>query len=249
MRTLTQVWVFFVSLTFLFLLMGFEFGGRLGLFVAFLISLFFIYATLHRSLLLFKKKLNTFEYSGNDPTGFLNEIQSQKLKFGFKKVYLYKTLHNSPPLIWKNRADEGHVVVNARLLDNLSPEEVRLTALLFLSHLENRSFMVTPILSVINQGLFGLGFVSGLLSAGLTFIFKSNKDVLKSDKKFRLMSDASDYEIGYFMNRLHQFEFHQNKKNSGIEYFSVLSLQKNLFNQYGIPTLNKRLKQIMGFSV
>ena len=249
MRTLTQVWVFFLSLTFLFLLLGFHLAGRVGLFVAFLISLLLVYATLQRGLNLFRKKLNAQDYTGNDPSGFLTEIQKNKLKFGFKKIYVYHTEHNTPPLIWKNKPDEGHLVLNNNLLQNLNPNEIKLLSSLLLSHLENRSFLITPILSVINQSLLNLGMISSAISFIFVTAFRTQKDILKSDKKFKLMSDASNYEIGYFINRLHSFEFNQNKKSIGTEYFSVLSIRNSLLNQYGIPDLNFRLKNIMGFSI
>lgn len=249
MRTLTQVWVFFLSLTFLFLLTGFQIGGRIGLFVAFLVSLFFIYATLHRSLRLFRHKLAAQDYSGNDPTGFLKEIQSNKLKFGFKKINVYLSSHKTPPLIWKSHFDEGYIILNSALLNHLSPNEIKLLALMMLSHLQNRSFLITPILSVINQSLFAFSVVSTLISSLCTKLFGTNKDILKSDKKFKLMADSDEYELGHFLNKLHSFEFHHNKKALGTEYFSILSLQKNYLNQYGIPKLEVRLKQMMGFSL
>ncbi|MEQ1722221.1 MAG: hypothetical protein ABL930_03535, partial [Pseudobdellovibrio sp.] len=126
----------------------------MGLFVAFLISLFLVYAALHRGIRLFKRKLNAQEFSGNDASGFLTEIQSNKLKFGFRKIHVYKTLHSTPPLIWRSRASEGHLIVNSNLLDNLGEVEIKLLSIFLLSHLQTRSFLITPILSVINQSFF-----------------------------------------------------------------------------------------------
>lgn len=250
MRTLTQVWVFFLTLTFLFLLLGFQLAGRAGLLIAFLISLYIVYATLHRGLKLFKKKLNAKEFNGHDPSGFLTEIQNHKMKFGFKKINVYRTDQNSPPLIWKSKTGEGHFVLNQSLLNNLNREEIRFLALLFLSHLECRSFLVTPILSVINQSFYNFNIFSVLLSAGVTFILDTKSDILKADIKFRNISNASKYELGFFINKLHRFGFNQNKKQIGTEYFSILSLRKNnLLNQYGIPDLQVRLKNLMGFAI
>jgi len=250
MRTLTQVWVFFIALTFLFLFLGFQLMGRLGLFVAFLISLIIVYATLHRGLKLFKKKLNAKVLCGNDTRGFLSAIESHKAQFNFKKITVYQTRHNTPPLIWKSKYDQAHLILNFHLLDNLSPDEIRLLALLLLSHLQNRSFLVTPILSVINQSFFNFNIFSVILSSLITFVFGTQKDILKSDFKFKRLSEASIYELGFFINKLHNFDFHQNKKRIGTEYFSVLSFKKNNFlNQYGIPNLKLRLRNIMGFSI
>ncbi len=222
----------------------------MGLFVAFLISLYIVYATLHRGLRLFKKKLNAKEFDGNDSSGFLTAIYSYKAKFGFKKISVYMTEHNTPPLIWKNRSDEAHVILNSRLLDNLKSAEIRLLALLVLSHLEKRSFFVTPVLSVINQSFFNLNIFSIVLSSLVTYVFNTRNDIFKSDSRFKIMAEATNYELGFFINKLHEFDFNQNKKQIGTEYFSLLSLKKHSFlNQHGIPNLKLRLINIMGFSI
>ncbi len=250
MRTLTQVWVFFIALSFLFLFLGFQLMGRTGLFVTFLISLFFIYATLHRGLKLFRKKLNASEFNGNDPSGFLSAIKLNQAKFGFNKITVHTTEHNSPPLIWKSQSDEAHLVINFRLLQNLNAVEIRLLSLLLLSHLENRSFLCTPILSVINQSFFNLNIFSILLSLLMNFIFSTKSEVIRSDAKFRSAAEVSSYEIGFFINKLHKFDFHLYKKRLGTEYFSVLSLRNDSrLNRYGLPGLNLRLQNIMGFTV
>jgi hypothetical protein len=250
MRTLTQVWVFFITLTFLFLLLGFQLAGRLGLFIAFLISLLLVYATLHRGIRLFKRKLNVQEFSGNDASGFLNEIQNNKLKFGFRKINVYKTLHPTPPLIWRSGSSEGHLILNSNLIDNLGEVEIKLLSIFLLSHLQKRSFLIAPILSVINQSFFNFNILSFLLSHVAHFFFKTRKDVLSADIKFRNTIDYSQFEAGYFVNKLHQFEFHQTTQQLGTEYFSVLSVKKQgLYGHYGIPDLNLRLQQIMGFYI
>lgn len=250
MRTLTQVWVFFVTLTFLFLLLGFQLAGRLGLFIAFIVSLFIVYATLHRGVRLFKKKLNAHLFSGNDSTGFLTEINSHKLKFGLRKIHVYRTDSHTPPLVWRSRPTEGHLLINQQLIENLTAREIRLLSLLLLSHLEKRSFLITPVLSVINQSFFTLNIFSTIISKIVAFVFKIKRDVLTADAKFKSQAEASDYELGFFLNKLHNFEFHQNKKQLGTEYFSVLSLKKfNFFDQYGIPSLKQRLEKIMGFAI
>ncbi len=250
MRTLTQVWVFFLTLTFLFLLLGFQIAGRLGLFIAFLFSLTIVYATLHRGVRLFRKKLNAQLFNGNDSSGFLTELNSHKLKFGLRKIYVYRTNTHTPPLVWKSRPTEGHLLINSQLVDNLNPHEIKLLSLLLLSHLEKRSFMITPILSVINQSFFALNILSAIISKTVAFVFKIKRDILNADAKFKKEGESSDFELGFFLNKLHNFEYHQNKKQLGTEYFSVLSLKKfNFFDQYGIPSLKQRLEKIMGFAI
>lgn len=250
MRTLTQVWVFFIALTFSFLFLGFQLGGRAGLFIAFLISLYLTYAALHRGTRLFKSKLNAKEFKGNDLSGFLNSIQANKKNFGFKKIHVYTTEQKTPPLIWRSLPDEAHLVINSQLPDNLNPQEIHLLVILLLAHLEKRSFLITPVLSVINQSLTSFNLVSVALSSFINFIFNTNKDVLSADAKFRNISECTPFELGFFLNKLHNFDFNQNQKQLGTEYFSVLSLSRNnILNQYGIPSLNQRLEKLMGFVI
>lgn len=250
MRTLTQVWVFFIALTFLFILLGFQLAGRIGLLTAFLLSLFFIYATLQRGLRLFKNKLMASEFCGNDVSGLLNELNHRKSNFGFKKIVVYTTETPTPPLIWKNTSDEGHILINSKLPQSLSPVEIKLLSIFLLSHLENRSFIITPILSVINQTFFNLNIFTILISSIVTKIFRTSREILRADRKFKSVVDESEFEVGYFLNRMHHFSFNQNQKKQGTDYFSVLSIQKgNWLNQFGIPNLNIRLENIMGFTI
>ena len=250
MRVLTQVWVFFVALIFLFLLLGFQLAGRAGLLIAFLISLIVVYAALQRGIRLFRKKLNAQEFSGNDSSGFLTDIHTNKLRFGLRKINVYRTEHNTPPLIWKNKPEVGHIILNFKLLDNLNPQEIKFLSLFLLAHLQNRSFLLTPILSVIQQSFFSFNIFSIFLSVIVTTLFKTKADVYKSDNKFKSIAEVSNYELGFFINKLHCFEFHQSKKQLGTEFFSVLSLNKNdVLNMHGIPNLNLRLEKIMGFTI
>ena len=107
MRTLTQVWVFFVSLTLVLLFAGFQLGGRRGLFISFIVSLVLIYATLHRGLALFKKHLNIKEQKGNDTHGFLKRLNQTKKQFGMKEVHLHYSNKPSPSVCvpyWSSRS-------------------------------------------------------------------------------------------------------------------------------------------------
>lgn len=128
MRTLTQVWVFFVSLTFVLLLLGFQLGGRRGLFIAFLLSLLIIYATLHRGLALFKRHLNIKELTGSNSGGFLILLQQTKSQFDMQEVHLHFSKNPTPPLVWKNSPHEGHILIHQDLLNHLSQDEKHIFA-------------------------------------------------------------------------------------------------------------------------
>ena len=250
MRTLTQVWVFLVSLTFLLLVLGFQLLGRPGLFFAFILSLLFLYAALQRSLSLFRGRLNIREYSGNDPTGFIGELELHKVKFGLKKIFVHTSSVRIPPLVWQNNANEGHIILNERLLPQLAPLEVRLLALLTLAHLESRSFILSQVLSILKIHIFLLSKFSALFSASLNSLFKTSAEIYTADSKFKSFSECSDFEVGYFLNKLHKFNFNQNYKPDAYYFFSVLSLPyRSQLNEYGVPQLDLRLKKIMGFAL
>ena len=249
MRALTQVWVFLVSLTFIFLLICFQLLGRAALFIAFLLSLLFLYAALRNSLRLFKGPMNTKALSGNDPTGFLSEIEKNKLKFGFTKIDIHTTEAHTPPLVWKDNDSHGFILLNERLLDHLSPHEIKLLALFLLSHLECRSFVAVHILSILKIPFFIFSYFSKPISFATHAIFKTHLDLLKADIKFITLSEANKYEVGYFLNKLHKLVCNNFSKPNAYSYFSTLSLPKfTLINEYGLPDLDSRLKKLMGFS-
>ena len=249
MRTLTQVWVFLVSLTFIFLLICFQLIGRAGLFLAFLLSLLFLYAALRNSMRLFRGPMSTKPLSGNDPTGFLNEIEKNKLKFGFTHVEIHTTPHPTPPLVWKDTDSNGFILINENLMQHLTPQEIKLLALFLLSHLECRSFVAVHILSILKIPFFLLSHLSKPISYATHAIFKTHLDLFKADIKFITLSEANKYEVGYFLNKLHRLFCNNFSKPNAYSYFSTLSLPKfTLMNEFGLPDLDSRLKKLMGFS-
>jgi hypothetical protein len=248
MRTLTQVWVFFVSITLFLLLMGFQFAGRRGLLFAFLISLILIYATLHRGLFLFKKHLNIKEWDGNDATGFSNLLQTLKKDHMMAKVMLHYTTKPSPPLVWKNDPTEGHVLVNQELIEHLSPSEKKLLAHFLLAHLNERSFLVPRVLSIFEQGFWGLNYLLSPFVIIITYVMRMPSSVLRADLKAMQRAQTSSFEMGYFLNKIHRFEFHRTRSLKGGEFFSTLTLShRRSLRTHGIPQLKKRLINVMGF--
>ncbi len=248
MRTLTQVWVFFVSLTLFLLLAGFHLAGRRGLLLAFLISLALIYATLHRGLALFKKHLNVKEWDGNDPTGFANTVQSLKKEYNLSQVMIHFTSSPSPPLVWKNSPMEGHVMVHLELIEHLNPSERKLLAHFLLAHLNERSFLMPRVLSIFEQGFWGLNHVFAPFVTLFTFIMRIPYQLLRADLRAMQNSQVSVFEMGYFLNKLHQFQFHKTKSLKGGEFFSTLTItNQSHWRSHGLPNLKKRLINVMGF--
>lgn len=248
MRTLTQVWVFFVSLTLFLLLAGFQFAGRRGLLFAFLISLALIYATLHRGLALFKKHLNIKEWDGNDATGFAGTLQSLKRDYRLSHVMLHFTANPSPPLVWKNSPDEGHVLINSNLIEHLNPSERKLLAHFLLAHLNERSFLMPRVLSIFEQGFWGLNYLFGPFVTLFAFIMRIPYQLLRADMKAMQKAQVSVFEMGYFLHKIHHFQFHKTKSLKGGEFFSTLTItNQSRWRSHGLPNLKKRLINVMGF--
>lgn len=250
MRTLTQVWVFLVGLTFLFLVLGFQLLGRPGLFFMFIVGLAFLYAALHRSLSLFKGKLRPEEYCGNDPTGFIGQIEANKVKFGLRNIKVHLTKMQTPPLVWQDTDVDGHIILNDQLLNQLDQSEIRLLALLTMAHLENRSFVLSHLLSILKAHIPVLAQASSLFATLVHSLFKTQQEIVKADLKFKALAEATEYEVGYFLNKLHYLSCNRNKKPDANYFFSVLSLPfKSHLNEFGLPELDSRLKKMMGFSL
>ena len=248
MRTLTQVWVFFVGLTLFLLLTGFQLAGRRGLLLAFLVSLALIYATLHRGLALFKKHLNVKAWDGNDPTGFSNALQSLKKEYHLSRVMLHFTNQSSPPLVWKNSPGEGHVMVHHQLLEHLNSAEKKLLAHFLLAHLNERSFLMPRVLSIFEQGFWGLNLLMAPFVTFFTFMMRIPSQLLKADLKAMQKSEVSVFEMGYFIHKIHNFQFHRTSSLKGGEFFSTLTItNQSRFRSHGLPTLEKRLINVMGF--
>ncbi len=249
MRTLTQVWVFFVSLTLTLLILGFHLRGRLGLFISFIFSLFLIYIILHRGLLLFRKQKQYSEQKGTDPTGFLNILMSLQGDYGISRLHFYLTSEHTPPLVWKDYPNYGYIVLCDQLLPLLSEAEKNMLAHLLLAHLKVRPTFRPRLFSVFELSFLKLQFLfSPLMSLAATF-FQSQKYYLTSDLLGLQKSRATNYEYGYFLKKLHDFDFHRAKNLHGAEYFSALTaINRSPWKSFGQPTLEKRVVSVMGFS-
>ncbi len=248
MRTLTQVWVFFVGLTLVLLFAGFQLGGRRGLFISFIISLVIIYATLHRGLALFKKHLNVKEQNGNDTADFLKLLNQTKAHFNMQTIHLHYSNKPSPPLVWKNSPESGHVMIHCDLLANLSQLEQNILAHFVLAHLQERSFLIPRILSIFEQGFWGVNYLIGPIATITTQVLRIPATLLKADLRAMQSSGVSAFEMGYFVQKLHNLSFHKTGSLKGGEFFSTLTLAKRKnWLTHGQPSLVTRLINIMGF--
>lgn len=250
MRTLTQVWVFFLVLIFLLLVTGFEVAGRLGLFISFLLSLYLVGATLRSGLQLFQKKLKSFPLKGHDQSNFLHEIEKNKLRFGFKNIHVHLSPEPSEPLIWKSADNEAFILLSEPLLNILNREQCSLLALLCLSHLEKRQLLLPSLLSVLLQSPLYYTGLPSLLSFALTHLFRVPQQVLEADQQFMTLSGKSTYDVGFFIHKLHKLDCNNGQsRRRGVECFSVLSQSSISVRAAGLPSLQKRTTQLIGFAL
>ncbi len=249
MRTLTQVWVFFVSLTLTLLIVGFQLKGRLGLFLSFLLSLFLIYIILHRGVLLFQKQLSYKEVLGSDTTGFLNLLNSVKGHYQLGPLHLFFSPDATAPLVWRDYPDLGFIVLNENLLQHLSQSEKNILVHFLLSHLKVRPTFRPRLFSVFEMGFLHLQFIFAPIMSFIATFFRYPKFYLQADLLSLQNSKVSSYEFGYFLKKLHDFEFHRSKTLRGAEYFSVLTAANHTWlKSFGQPSLNKRFLTVMGFA-
>ena len=249
MRTLTQVWVFIVTLTITLLIIGFQLKGRVGLFLGFLFSLFLIYIILHRGVLLFQKQLSYKELLGADTTGFLKLLHSVKDQYSLGKIHLFFSNDATPPLVWKDFPDANYIVIHENLLDHLTESEKFILAHFLLAHLKLRPTFRPRLFSVFEMGFLHLQFLFSPVMSLLATLLQYPKFYLQADLLCLQKSHISNYDFGYFLKKMHDFNFHRSKVLRGAEYFSVLTAANhtNLSN-FGQPSLHKRYLTVMGFS-
>lgn len=248
MRTLTQVWVFFVSLTVAFLFIGFQLYGRLGLFVSFLSSLVLMYITLHKGLWFFRRHLEFKEILGSDPTGFLNALNKFKREYDINVIHLYTTSDLVPPLVWKDYPKTGFVILHDDLLSHLTDKEKFILVHFLLAHLKVRPTFRPRLFSIFELGFLKLQFLLSPFMSLIALALGSPRYLLKSDLLALANSEATHLEFGYFLKKLHDLSFHRAKSLDGAEYFSTLTAAQHKFwKSFGQPSLPKRLISIMGF--
>jgi hypothetical protein len=248
MRTLTQVWVFFVSLTLIFLFVGFQFYGRLGLFVSFLFSLLLIYITLHKGLSLFKRHLTYKEVLGSDSTGLLKALNLEKQNYDINVIHLYLTAAPVPPLIWKDFPKTGYIILNNNLTNHLDQSEKNILVHFLLSHLKVRPTFRPRLFSIFEFGFLRLQFFMSPLISAVATGFGSKHYSLKADVLALANSQVNHLEFGYFLKKMHDLNFHRAKNLNGTEYFSTITAARHkIWRSFGQPSLKRRLRTIMGF--
>jgi hypothetical protein len=250
MKTLTQVWLICAASCFIFLILGFQLGGRAGLFTTFLLCLVLLYLIFHKGLKLFIAKTKAHEIVGNDPYKIAKLLEQHALAYGFRSIRLFVTDRPTPPLVWPEFSNQLVVFVNTHTLEQLSATEKKLFAHLLLSHgfLHSKLTRKTMGLMFISmtpfQKLFAPVFNSVAYMMGLS------KEIYKADLKALTVSQASNFEFGLLLHKLHHLQSHTDKIFEGTYFFSVLSkINPKLYNLKFHPHITNREKNLLGYAI
>ena len=152
-------------------------------------------------------------------------------------------------MVWQDYPNLGLIVVHTQLISHLNEKEINLLAHFLLSHLKIRPVFRPRLFSVFEMGFLHLQFLFIPIISFLAFLLRYPRFYLQSDLLSLQNSHASAYEFGYFLKKLHDFDFHRSKNLSGTEYFSVLTAANHTWlKSFGQPSLNKRFLTVMGFT-
>lgn len=250
MKTLTQVWLISTAGCFLILILGFQLGGRTGLFSAFILCLTLLYLIFQKGLKIFIIKTKAREVIGSDPHKITTLLEENSLNYGFRKVRLFISEKPTPPLVWPEFSNQLVVFLNRRTLEQLSPAEKRIFVHMLLSHgfLQSKLTRRTLGLTFISLSPFEKLFAP--LFNLLAYIMGLSKEIYKADLKALTASQASHFEFGLLLHKLHYLESHTEDIFEGTYFFSILSkVDPQLYNLKFHPNVSHREKNILGYAI
>ncbi len=250
MKTLTQVWLICATSCFLFLILGFQLAGRLGLLVSFLLCLVLLYLIFHKGLKIFIERTRANEILGNDPYKLTGLFKQHALAYGFRKVRLYVTDRPTPPLVWPEFSNQLVVFINASTLEQLTAPEKKLFVHLLLSHGFLQSKLLRKTMGLIYISLAPLEKLFAPLFNFLAWSFGLSKEIYKADLKALSVSQATNFEFGLLLHKLHYMQTHNDKIFEGTYFFSILSkINPKLYNLKFHPNVTHREKNLLGYEV
>jgi hypothetical protein len=251
MNTLTQVWVFSLAICSVILISFFKMGGRLGLFVGFILSLGLIYLLLHKGLRFFLDQIKAELHKGSDPAGINSYILKHRAKYHIQKYFLHYTNQASHPMVWRNFKNEVHIVLNKTMVENLDSDEKNLLSHLMLAHASIHSKFRRRLLSVLFLALSPLSTFLAPLFNLTSKILQLQKQIISADLYALKASDSVSQEkmndFSLFLRKLHNLKFHKLRYRRGENYFSILSTSsRSAFSLKLCPPLEIRLKNLIG---
>lgn len=154
----TKVWIFILSSSFALLLLGYQLGERLGLFVGFLLALtvnFFVFFYGESHVL---ARLNARRVKGQDAWGLLEKVQRLSEKLQMPPPAVYVTPHASVNAFcvghsWKR----GSLGFTAGLLKNFNDQELEAVVAHQLCHIRRLDTFAFGVSSTIANSVVGMG--------------------------------------------------------------------------------------------
>lgn len=250
MKTLTQVWLITATSCFVFLILGFQVAGRLGLAIAFLLCLILLYLIFHKGLKIFIERTRAQEILGNDPYKLAGLFKQNALAYGFRKVRFFVTDRHTPPLVWPEFSNQLVVFINNKTLEQLTQAEKKLFVHLLLSHGFLHSKLTRKTLGLIYISLAPLDKIFAPLFNALAYALGLSKEIYKADLKALSVSQAQNFEFGLLLHKLHHLESHNDKIFEGTYFFSILSkINPKLYNLKFHPNVTAREKNLLGYAI
>lgn len=250
MKTLTQVWLICATSCFIFLILGFQVAGRLGLFISFLLCIALLYLIFHKGLKIFIERTRANEIIGNDPYKLTGLFKQHSLAYGFREVKFFVTDRPTPPLVWPEFSNQLVVFVNAQSLEQLTATEKKIFVHLLLSHGFLHSKLLRKTMGLIYISLSPFNKIFAPLFNFLGWSLGLSKEIYKADLKALTLSQASHFEFGLLLHKLHYLQTHNDKIFEGTYFFSILSkINPKLYNLKFHPNVTYREKNILGYEV
>jgi heat shock protein HtpX len=167
----TKVWIFILASSFALLILGYQLGERLGLFIGFLLALalnFFVFYYGESRVL---SKLDARRVKGQDAWGLLDKVQRLSEKLNMPAPAIYVTPHPSVNAFcvghsWKR----GSLGFTAGLLNTLTPDELEAAVAHQLCHIRRLDTFAFGVSSTIANSIVGLGqFMDSFMPYNLKF--------------------------------------------------------------------------------
>lgn len=250
MKTLTQVWLISAATCFVILILGFQIAGRLGLLVAFLLCLVLLYLIFRKGLNIFIARTKALEITGNDPYKMIIHLKQHALAYGFRSIRLFVSDNPTPPLVWPEFSNQLVVMVNKKTLEQLTTAEKKIFAHMLLSHGFLHSKLLRKTLGLIYISLSPIERIFAPLFNFLGQVLGLSKEIYKADLKALSVSQASHFEFGLLLHKLHYLETHTQHIFEGTYFFSILSkINPRLYNLKFHPHISNREKNLLGYAL
>ncbi|WP_413580738.1 M48 family metalloprotease [Bdellovibrio sp. HCB288] len=170
-NTNTKVWIFILSTSLALLVLGYQFGDRLGLIVGFLLALLLNFIVFFYGENRVLSKLGAQRLKGQDAWGILDMVERMSRQLGMPTPAVFMTPHSSANAFcvghsWRN----GSLGFTLGLLQKLSAKELEAVVAHQLCHIRRLDTFAFSVSSTLANSVVGLGqFLDSFLPYKLQF--------------------------------------------------------------------------------